>query len=142
MPSLLRYGEQAFWVSNAVKDLLYEAAVEVAKRSDPTIQQRLAEDAALVGCYGVSGIGFDLAAFVHAFGGKDTWRRATEEHFEAVEALCPHRRCVEVMTKLFRWIWFLLDGGRCDDIWGRHPAFDDMPDRPDGGQFLRSARMR
>lgn len=132
MPSLLWYGDQAFWVSNATKDLLYEAAVEVAKRGDAAIQRRLAEDGALIGCYGVSGIGFDLESFGQAFGGKDTWRRATEKHFDSVEALCSHRQCVELMSKLFRWIWFLLDGGRCNDDAGEHPAFDDMPDRPAG----------
>src|SRR5438874_10298587 len=98
MPSLLWYGDQAFWVSNATKDLLYEAAVEVAKRGDAVTQRRLAEDGALIGCYGVSGIGFDLEAFVQAFGGKAAWRQATEKHFDAVEALCPHRQCVELMT--------------------------------------------
>src|SRR5262245_41740857 len=98
MPSRLWYGEQKFWVSNATKDLLYEAAVELAKRGDPETQRSLAEDAALVGCYGVSGVGFDLAAFVRAFGGKDAWQRATVEHFDAVKALCPHDQCVELMT--------------------------------------------
>src|SRR5262245_3027414 len=131
MPSQLRYGEQAFWVSNATKDLLYEAAVEVAKRGDAETQRRLADDAALVGCYNVSGVGFDLEAFVRAFGGYYAWRRRTEAHFDAVEALCPHHECVELMTKLFRWIWFVLDGGRCNTATGEHPDFDDMPDRPD-----------
>jgi hypothetical protein len=131
MPSKLWYGEQAFWVSNATKDLLYEAAVEVAKHGDAETRRRLADDAPLVGCYNVSGVGFDLEAFVQAFGGKDAWRRATEEHFDAVEALCANDRCVELMRKLFRWVWFVLDGGPCSTATGEHPDFDDMPDQPD-----------
>jgi hypothetical protein len=76
-------------------------------------------------------LGFDLEAFVRAFGGKDAWKRATEEHFDAVAALCPDRRCVELMTKLFRWVWFVLGGGMCNTGAGEHPAFDDMPERSD-----------
>jgi len=131
MPSQLWCGEQAFWVSNSTKDLLYEAAVEVAKHGDPESRRRLADDVALVGCYNVSGVGFDLKAFAQAFGGKDAWRRATESHFDAVESLCPNTRCVELMTKLFSWIWFVLDGGRCNTAVGEHPDFDDMPELPD-----------
>jgi hypothetical protein len=131
MPSKLWYGEQAFWVSNGTKDLLYEAAVEVAKRGDVETQRRLADDPALIGCYNVSGMGFDLEAFARAFGGKDAWRRATEDHFDAVETLCPHRQSVELMTKLFRWIWFVLDGGGCNTSAGEHPALDDMPELPE-----------
>src|SRR6266581_7097995 len=60
MPSLLWYGDEAFWVSNAVKDLLYEAAAELANRDNPAAQQLLAEAGGLIGCYEVSGVGFGL----------------------------------------------------------------------------------
>ena len=55
MPSLLSYGDQAFWVSNSTKDLLYEAALEVARRGHPAAHQRLSEDDRLLSCYQVSG---------------------------------------------------------------------------------------
>ena len=139
MPSQLWYREQAFWVSNDTKDLFYEAAVEVAKYGDPETQRRLADDPALAGFYGVSGMGFDLEEYARAFGGKDAWRRATEQHFDAVEALCPNPACVELMTKVFCWIWFVLDGGRCNTSTGEHPDLDDMPDRPEADDRADSA---
>jgi len=130
MASLLWYGEQAFVVSNGTKDLLYEVAVEVAKRTDPNARQRLEEDGRLVGCYGVSGMGFELEAFAEAFGGKEAWQRATLDHFDVVEELCRNPRCVELMAKLFRWVWFLLDGGRCNSAQGKHPSLEHLPEIP------------
>jgi hypothetical protein len=130
MASLLSYGEQAFWVSNSTKDLLYDAAVEVARRSDPVAQGRLSEDSRLLGCYGVSGLGFPLEAFAEAFGGKPAWQEATVQNFGVVEALCTTPECVEVMTKLLAWAWFLLDGGRCNDAAGRHPDLHELPVMP------------
>jgi hypothetical protein len=127
MPSLLFCRDQAFWVSNSTKDLLYEAAVAVAS---PDVARRLAEDGRLVGCYEVSGVGFELKAFAEAFGGVDAWKRMTEERFDAVEALCPHARCVALMRKVLAWAWFLLDGGRCNGVSGKRPTVEDLPDRP------------
>jgi hypothetical protein len=131
MSSLLWHGEQSFVVSNGTKDLLYEVAVEVAKRTDPIARQRLEDDGRLVGCYGVSGMGFELQAFAEAFGGKEAWERATLDNFDVVEEMCGHARCVELMAKLFRWVWFLLDGGRCNRDQGEHPSLEYLPDRPD-----------
>ncbi len=123
MPALLRYGEQAFWVSNAAKDLLYEVAVEVAARADPVAHQFLMADGRLVGCYGVSGLGFDLDAFAEAFGGPEAWWAFTARHFAAVEQVCGNPDCVRHMTKVFAWVGFLLSGGRCNDAAGRHPDY-------------------
>jgi hypothetical protein len=133
MASLLSYGEQAFWVSNAAKDLLYEVAVEVANRSDPIARQRLEDDGRLIGCYDVSGMGFELEAFAEAFGDKEAWQRATLDNFDVVEELCGHPRCVELMAKLFRWVWFLLDEGRCNGDSGTHPSLEHMPEELDQG---------
>jgi hypothetical protein len=131
MPSLLSYGDQAFWVSNGIKDLLYEAAIEVARRSHPAAHQRLSEDGRLLGCYLVSGIGFPLEAFAEAFDGNRAWQEATAQNLGAVEAVCCTPECVQMMTKVTAWAWFLLDGGRCNDATGRHPDIHDLSETPD-----------
>ncbi|HZU35561.1 MAG TPA: hypothetical protein VFA18_06630, partial [Gemmataceae bacterium] len=103
MPSLLCLGDQAFWVSNGVKDLLYEVTVEVARRESPVAHRRLTEDGRLIGCYGVSGMGFDLEAFIDAFGGRDAWRAAAATHWDAIEGLCETPQSLAIMTKVFVW---------------------------------------
>jgi hypothetical protein len=130
MSALLWYAHQVFSVSNSVKDLLYEVAVEVAKRDDPAAHQRLAEDGRLIGCYGVSGMGFDLEAFVEAFGSKQAWQASTARHAEAARALYPTPACARLMAKLFSWIWFLLEGGQCSDAPGDYPDLETMPEFP------------
>jgi hypothetical protein len=131
MPSLLFQGDQAFWVSNATKDLLYEAALAVARHSHPAAHERLSRDGRLVGCYEVSGVGFDLAAFAEAFGSTRAWQEATARDFRVVEALCLSPDVVRLMTKVFAWAWFLLDGGRCNNARGRHPDIHELPDVPE-----------
>lgn len=130
MPALLRYADQAFWISNAAKDLLYEVSVDVAKRESPIVYQRMVEDGRLIGCYGVSGIGFDLDAFAEAFGDKEKWQEAITDHWDAVEALCPTPRCLQVVTKLFAWIWFLLDGGHCNNAAKAYPNLEQLGETP------------
>src|SRR5690349_14569460 len=130
MPSLLTYANQAFWVSNATKDLLYEASVEVAKRESPIAYQRIVDDGRLSGCYGVSGIGFELEAFAQAFGGKEKWQEAIATHWDAVEALCPTADCLRLMTKLYAWIWFLLDGGPCKIAAGSYAKLEELAETP------------
>jgi hypothetical protein len=130
MTALLWYGEQAFGISNSAKDLLYEVALAVAERADANARQRLAEDGRLVGCYEVSGVGFDLKAFEEAFGCAVAWRQAVAQHFDVVEELCANPTCVQHMTKVFAWIWLLLDGGRCNDAAGRHPDIHHLSERP------------
>jgi len=130
MPSLLRYANQAFWVSNASKDLLYEASIEVAKRESPVAYQRIVEDGRLIGCYGVSGIGFELEAFAQAFGGKDKWREAFSHHWDSVETLCPTPECLRLVRKLFGWIWFLLDGGACSIAAEAYPNLEQLGETP------------
>jgi hypothetical protein len=130
MPSLLWCGEQAFWVSNSAKDLLYEVSVGVAERCDPAARQRLAEDGRLLGCYGVSGVGFELEAFEQAFGGAAAWQEAVIRHFDVVEELCGNPECVRHMTKLFAWAWFLLRGGQCNGAAGDHPDLSRLPEQP------------
>jgi hypothetical protein len=130
MPALLSYGDQAFWVSNSTKDLLYEVAVAVAEREDPAAYHRLIEDGRLLGCYGVSGLGFELEAFEEAFGGREAWQKAIAKQPDAVGALCPTSACAQHVAKLFAWIWSLLSGGRCNDAAGAHPVFDNMPEIP------------
>jgi hypothetical protein len=130
MSSYLIYGDQAFGVSNSAKDLPYEMVVEIAKRSDSAALQRLKEEGRLVGCYGVSGVGFDLQAFSDCFGGKTKLRQAVTAHFEVVRELCADERCTAYMTKLFEWSWFLLDGGRCKDASGIWPELANLPSTP------------
>jgi hypothetical protein len=130
MPSLLSCANQAFWVTNATKDLLYDASIEVAKRESPVAYQRLVEDGRLIGCYGVSGIGFELEAFAQAFGGKDKWREAFSHHWDAVEALCPTPGCLRLVRKLFAWIWFLLDGGACSIAADSYPNLEQLGETP------------
>jgi hypothetical protein len=130
MPSLLSYRDQAFWVSNGTKDLLYEVAVAVAQRESPVVYQRLTEDGRLLGCFGVSGLGFPLEAFAEAFGGPQAWREAMTRHAGVVAALCPTPACTRLLAKLFAWIWFLLSGGRCQEAADEYPVFDSMPDIP------------
>jgi hypothetical protein len=76
MTLLLSYADQAFWVSNGAKDLLYELAIEVAHRGQPAAYQRLSEDDRLLGCYQVSGICVDLEAFAESFGGSRAWQES------------------------------------------------------------------
>jgi hypothetical protein len=130
MTSLLSYGDQAFSVSNGAKDLLYELAIEVASCGQPAAHQRLSEDGRLLGCYQVSGLGFDLKAFAQAFGGARAWQEATAQNFGAVETLCSTPECVRCMTKVLVWSWFLLNGGRCNDATGRHPDLHELPEVP------------
>jgi hypothetical protein len=132
MPSLLYYGDQAFWVSNSTKDLLYEAAIEVARRGHAAARQRLSEDGRLLGCYLVSGVGFPLEAFAEAFGGNRAWQEATAQNFGAIEALCSTPECVQLMTKVLAWAWFLLDGGCCNDATGTPPDLHNLPETPNG----------
>jgi hypothetical protein len=117
-------------VSNSTKDLLYETALEVARDHHPEAYQRLSEDDRLVGCYQVSGVGFDLAAFAEAFGNTKAWLEATAREFGAVDALCSDAIALQHMTKVMAWCWFLLDGGRCNDARGRHPDLNDLPESP------------
>jgi hypothetical protein len=133
MASLLSYGDQAFWVNNGAKDLLYQAAIAVARRAHPAAYQRLSEDGRLLGAYLVSGLGFPLEAFAEAFGGARAWEEATAMNFGAVEALCANPECVALMTKVLAWVWFLLDGGHCNDAAGRYPGLRELPDTPGEG---------
>ncbi len=130
MPALLSYGEQAFWVSNGTKDLLYEVVLEMARRDNPSAHERLREDTRF-GYYGVSGMGFELEAFVDCFQGKAGFKKTVTAHAEVVDEFCDSREeCVRLMRKLFDWIWFLLDDGRCNAPSGEHPDLDDMPQVP------------
>ena len=140
MASLLSCDDQAFSVSNGMKDLLYEVAIAVARRNDPAAQQRLSEDGRLLGCYGVSGLGFPLEAFAEAFGGRRAWQEATTSDFDAVIALCPTPGCVTSMTKLLAWAWFLLDGGRCNDAAGGHPDLHELPEMPSDRSALQATK--
>src|SRR5262245_52428862 len=130
MPSLLWHEEQAFWVSNGTKDLLYDVSVAVAERCHLAARQRLAEDGRLLGCYDVSGVGFDLDAFEEAFGGAAAWRSAITQNDAVVEQVCGNPPCVVLMRKVFLWAWFLLSGGQCNGAAGEHPSVDDLPDLP------------
>ncbi|HLJ95056.1 MAG TPA: hypothetical protein VKU02_17910 [Gemmataceae bacterium] len=137
MTALLSYGEQAFWVSNATKDLLYELCVAVAKCENSAAHQRLMEDVRLAGCYGVSGLGFELEAFAEAFGGKHAWQEAIAKHSDVVQAFTSATPAGAVfIRKLFAWIWFLLSGGTCNDAAGEHSAFDNLPEVPGTGLVL------
>jgi hypothetical protein len=138
MSALLWYRDQAFSVSNSAKDLLYEVAVEVAHRGNPATHQRLIEDGRLVGCYGVSGMGFELEVFEEAFEGKEAWQEAMARHSDAVQALYPSPPCARLMAKLFAWIWFLLDGGRCSDAAGGYPDLEELPEIPGAEVLSRS----
>jgi hypothetical protein len=130
MPARLWHGNQAFCVSNATKDLLYEMSAAVAERCHPAAHERLADDVRLAGCYGVSGVGFDLAAFAEAFGEAAAWREAVTRNFDVVEQLCGNPECVLLMRKVFLWSWFLLDGGACNGAAGSHPEVNELPELP------------
>ena len=135
MPSLLSYGDQAFWVSNGTKDLLYEAVLEMARRSDLEAHKGLQEEGRLVGCYGVSGMGFELEAFEECLAGKAHFKDVVAQHFQVIHEMCGgHEVCVHTMTKVFNWIWFLLDGGQCNDSSGKHPALHEMDPAPSLGR--------
>ncbi len=109
MTAVLWYGAGGFDVSNSTKDLIYEISLAVAERTDAALRQRLADDGRLAGCYGVGGMGFDLAAFVEAFGSVAKWRQAITQNFNVVEEVCADPVCVEHMTKVFASIWRLLE---------------------------------
>src|SRR5262249_27044269 len=88
MSSLLWYGDQGCWVSNGTKWLLYEIVLEMARRADPEAHKKLQDEERLVGCYGVSGMGFELEAFEECLAGKDHFRNVVAEHFDVVRELC------------------------------------------------------
>jgi hypothetical protein len=130
MSALLWYRDQAFSVSNSVKDLLYEIAVAVANRDSSMAHERLTQDGRLIGCYGVSGMGFPLEAFEEAFGGMRTWQEAMTRHAVVVLALCTSPECRRIIQKVLVWIWFLLGGGRFDVAAGRYPDLEALPETP------------
>ena len=130
MPALLSCGKEAFWVSNGTKDLLYEVVLEVAKLDNPVAHQRLSEDVRF-GFYGVSGFGFELEAFADCFGGRESLRSSVGRHVGVIDEMCARdETCVQLMKKLFNWVWFLLDGGRCNSSSGEHPDLDNMAASP------------
>ena len=112
-----------------MKDVFFEAVVAMLNVADPALSQRVASEH-LTGLYGVGGLGFDLADFLEYVGSEERFVEITRSNQHVIESVCGNDTCTKNLSKLFRWVWFLLVGGRLPGDNDRSALLHDLPEEP------------
>jgi hypothetical protein len=112
--ALLKYNDQGFWVSNGVKDTLYEILVAMTRNDHPYVFAQLDSDESLMGGRYISGYGFAFDDFERVFGGPDRFEKIVRTNWAVIDDVCKNERCVSIMQKVFRWAFWMMKGGRCN----------------------------
>jgi hypothetical protein len=128
MSAGIMYRGSGIWMSNGLKDCFFDAVLSMVQRVDPECADNM-KSGHLQGLYEVSGLGFDIQDFVEYFGSEERFLEVTRSQIDSIRELCRTESCKEQLTKVFEWIWFLMDGGSFSND-ERVPNLDSLPDHP------------
>lgn len=112
--SLLTYKDQGFWVSNGINDDLYKILVAMTRNDHPDVFGQLESDESLMGGRFVGGLGFAFEDFERIFGGAARFEEIARSKWVAIDDVCQNEQCSKIMQKVFRWAFWMMDGGRCN----------------------------
>ena len=114
MTSLLTYKDQGFWVSNGIKDALHEILLAMTRNDHPDVFKRLDSDESLLGGRFVGGIGFAFDDVERIFGGPVRFEEIVQSKWAVIDDVCRNERCSSIVRKIFRWTFWMMDGGQCN----------------------------